>query len=196
MATQNYQAPGWVAQGSNTEQGTGPSFSGFGQPAQNSYAAWTVEPTDVTSTYTNPATTQNILLKVFVQTAGFVSKFDVNITTVGAQTHTYFGLYSTAGAQLGVTADATAAWTATGKFTATMVSPVLVATGFYYLLWNQTFSVAPQVSGGPASLVINFNTTAATSFFATAGTSVTPPASITMSSNTPIVTAVPFIALY
>lgn len=198
MATQNYFAPGWTSQSdsANTEQGAGASFLGVGQPQSQGYLAWSVEPQDVTTTATNGGSTQNNLIKVYVTTGGFASKVDVNITTVGTQTHTYFGLYTTAGTQIAVTADLTATWTGTGKFTATFASPVLVSPGFYYVLWNQTFSVAPQVSAGAASLVQNFNTTAATSFFAFAAGTATPPATITMSSNTALATAIPWVAVY
>jgi len=199
MATQNYFAPGWTSQSdsANTEQGAGAAFLGVGQPASQGYLAWSVEPQDVTATATNGTSQQNNLIKVYFPVGGFASKVDVNITTVGTQTHTYFGLYTLAGVQIAVTADLTASWTGTGKFTGTFASPALVSPGFYYVLWNQTFSVAPQISAGAVSAVQNFNTTAATAFFSNAaGTSATPPATITMGTNTALATAIPWVAVY
>jgi len=202
MATQNYFAPGWTSQSdaANTEQGSGAAFLGIGQPASQGYLAWSVEPQDATTVVANPTSTGNNLIKVYFPVGGFASKVDVNITTVGTQTHTYFGLYTLAGVQIAVTADLTASWTGTGKFTATFASPALVSPGFYYVLWNQTFSVAPQVTSGATCLVQNFNTTAATMFFGLGGgagaNSATPPATITLANNTASTAGVPWVAVY
>lgn len=195
MATQNYQAPGWVAQGANSEVGSGPSRSTNG-PASYNYLAWTASPEDVQGT-TALVTATTYLTRVITPASGVSTKVDVNVVAAGSPTAAYIGIYSAAGALLATTAESHTLWV-NGKVTLSWVAPVILTGGTnYYVALNVT-ATSPTVSGIALSTVQNFGLTASTMSFGTAAANTVPfPAANVMASNTANNTlAVPWFGIY
>lgn len=194
---------GWTDQSTSPystglESGGSASFSaGFDSATQNGYSAWSVPAWAASSTASLGGTTNtNYLIKVYVPAAFSSAHMDVDCTTAGTVTHAYAGLYSIAGTKLILSADIQSTWT-TGKMTyAWTAAQPLTGNTYYYVALLFTDSAAPALAATPASAVTNYNLASGTENYASNGTAATLPASYTLTSNTPLATAIPWVALY
>jgi hypothetical protein len=144
---------------------------------------------------TAPVSGTIYMIKVYIN-AGTVSALGVNVSTIGSGLvagQSFLGLYSATGSLLGVTADQSVAFTTTGYKQPTLVTPVVVTSGYYYVAFVTNGATPPAFIRGSnftaGASLINLNLTPADARFTTAGTGTTLPASITLASRTTIITA-------
>ena len=171
-------------------------------PAANGYLAWTCDLLQASSTMTIASTTNVYVAQFYNMSAATTTVADLNCTAnaTGTVTHAYAGIYSLAGTQLAISADAGSAWgTGTGKQTFTWTTPLAMAAGtFYYVALEVAWTTAtPTIQAAPANAGINFNVASNTERYSLYGTSATLPASLTPATvvSGAAVTAMPWIAL-
>ena len=192
--------PAWTNQSlsSNLEEGSGGTYAfNMGNPQAQGYLGWSAEASDAIGTFTYGTTNTNYLVRVPVATGGVTTKADISVTaTTGTVTSVLAGLYTAGGVQVAAAPDIHSGWAA-GKQTFTWTTPINIQSGtYYYVSLIMAQSVAPQLTAATASAVQNFNTTVATSVFATNGTAAALPATYTMSSNVASALAIPWVAIY
>lgn len=199
---------GWTNQSAlfnsnkSLESSAGPNSSLLNSAAQNGFLAWSMIPQDAISTHTVGTTLTNYLIRVYVPANGTSTKGAIIPHTNAANISAfYMGLYSTAGAQLAVTAESHAAIVSSGNdavYEPSWTASVPVTGGqFYYILVLTGWATgAPTYAGctGSSAASLNAGLTAATGYSVSNGTAATPPASYTMSSNTLLATA-PWVAI-
>ena len=137
------------------------------------------------------------LARVPLDLGGSVANVEYMLTAGGASLTSgqcLIGVYSSAGALLGQTADLSATWTTAGQKAATLTAPTAVQDpgSFVWVafLWNGT--TAPQLRGITATAALaNVALTSAGFRFATAGTALTE-----LPSTLPTLTASPQVAWF
>lgn len=137
------------------------------QPVHHGFLAWTDTPAAVAGTPIAATSGFAILSKIWVPSAVTVNTVTVVIGTAGAGLtagQNFAGLYSSAGTQLGVTADQTVAFGSTGAKAMALTAPVALTAGTF--IWAAVLAKGTTVplfyfhSGVPN--VINVGLTAAT----------------------------------
>jgi hypothetical protein len=199
---------GWTPQSSlfnsnkSLESSAGPNSSLLNSAAQNGFLAWSMVPQDAISSFTVGTTSTNYLVRIYVPANGVSTKAGIVPHTNSANiTGFYMGLYSSAGAQLAVTAESHSAIVTSGNdalYEPAWVSSVSVTGGqFYYVLVLTTWGTgAPTYAGcaGSSAASLNAGLAAAAGYSVSNGTATPPPASYTMSSNALLASA-PWVAI-
>ncbi|HET9893682.1 MAG TPA: glycosyl hydrolase family 28-related protein [Streptosporangiaceae bacterium] len=155
--------------------------------------AWSCDPEPL-GNGSSPAAGQLQLIRVIVRQAKTITNILAHVTVAGSgltAAENFAALFDSAGHELGVTADQSAAWASTGLKTMPLAGgPVAVAAGIaYYVVLLANGTTTPQFlrGGGVAGManVINAGLTSALPRYATNGSALTAvPSSITMSANT------------
>lgn len=164
------------------------SQDNFG-PADHGLVAWSQDPATLPDFF-SLATGVVYLTKVKVTKAATVSNILYGVFTAGTgltAAQNLVGLYDATGARLAVSADQTTAMGSTGLKTAA-ITPVALATGYYYVAFLANGSGVPSVvAGGIGTVpVLNVGLTASASrALATAAGNTALPATITLGSQTP-----------
>lgn len=171
---------------------------GIPTPRSRGLIAWSTDPANV-STGTTMTLGTVYLVGVYVSASVNATKiywgFTTTAVTSPAAGQCFVGLYNSSGTRL-VTAAVESVANATG-LNATTISSTALTPGLYWvgLVFNGSSAGTHYRAGSLTSSVLNIGTTAATSQFATNGTSQTSlPSSITPASNTGSATAF-FVAI-
>ena len=166
-------------------------------PGDYGLKGWSYDPATQSTTLT--MATGTIYMSKIKLDVGTITALGTGINTAGSSLtagQSFMALYDNSGTLLGQTADQSANWTTVGYKQPSLITPVVISTaGYYHVAQFSNGATPPVITRGSnlvaSSTLINLNLTPANARFATAGTATTaPPASITMSSRTPIVTAV------
>lgn len=166
-------------------------------PSDYGYQTWTADPAGAVNNSTLTVG-RLYLCKVKLPVAATISNLVVFIATLGTSLtsgQNFVGLFDAAGTLVGVTADQTTAWGATGAIVGALTSPYAAAPGSYYvaLLSNGTTSPAFARSTSSTAQVHNGSVSAAAYRWGTTGSGLTAvPASFTpsgLANNSPAIWA-------
>lgn len=157
-------------------------------PADQSWISWNYDPVHAQSGVAVTSGTV-YMMKIHLRAAATIASVNIVVSTGGTGLtvgQCFAGLYDSTGAQLGVTADQSTAWTSVAHHSMALTSPAAVSAGSYYVavLANGTTGPALIRSGSPYTIAMNANTTLATARWTTGPTAQTTlPASITLGSR-------------
>jgi hypothetical protein len=164
-------------------------------PWRHGLVEWNFDPQFVSTSSSTPGLTSGViyLMKISPQLGGGISSISLDLGANSGITLTsgqnFVGLYSSAGAQLGLSTDQSSSWGTTGTKTISVGSITLMAGQDYYvaILANYSGTAGNFVlaRAGNSSGVYDFGQTTTTGYrFSTNGTAQTSlPSTITMSSN-------------
>lgn len=171
-------------------------------PVDYSMQGWSYDPANTGANF--PMITGVIYMSKVKLAPGTVSALGTAISIIGSGLtagQSFMALYNNSGTLLGQTADQSAAWAASPTYSQpALVTPVTISTaGYYHVAMFSNGTTPPQIIRGSNltanTNLVNPNLNAAGARFASAGTATTaPPASITMSSRTPMSQALWFTA--
>jgi hypothetical protein len=164
------------------------------RPSDHNLIAWTQDPATLRTGGDTTTSGTVYLAKVKITSRNtLVSNIIVGIlgSPAGLTSGNVAGLYDSSGARLAVTADQTTAWSTVGTKVMALTAPVTLQPGYYYVALLSNGTTPPQfATGGGGSSATNAGLTAATARFLTGPTGQTAlPASITLSSGTPVIGA-------
>ncbi len=169
-----------------TAAGGGGSTNGIPAPADQGLHGWTFDPVSMGSGGTALTSQRIQYSRVVIPSAGTVTGVAVQVTGIPTSaTNTFFGLYDSTGAQVAVTAEASASFGSTGTKQLAFTSTYPAAAGTFYIGFVQTGSPAMSLSraGLGSSSAYNLGTASAPFRFNTGATGQTAlPGSVTLGS--------------
>lgn len=118
-------------------------------PYPYTFKAWSWDPA-LNSGNTVPPTQYVTLERVALSSAQLISNFHVDLTQAGSgltSGRNLMGLFSAAGAQLGISAGQEANWVSVGPKTIPLVTPYSAAAGEYYIGLLCDGSAGPRFAG-------------------------------------------------
>lgn len=151
-------------------------------PADQGYVAWSLDPAALGAVGAPVAGTVT-LVQVVVRVPSVANSLVVKITAGGSGLtagQNFAGLYNSAGARIGVTADQSAAWTSVSTPYMPLTAPVNLPAGKYYVGVVANGTTPPTLARGNGTGAGNAGVTGADLRFSTAQTAQTSmPVSIT-----------------